>query len=655
MNRLYAIVGSAVVVGLVGIPAALAQTAVRTVSNGQGQRFVSAVSGTIEGTVADERGRPLPGVMVSALGVTSAIAVTDGRGRFSIPALPSGAYTVRAHLSGFAPSRRQVVDVRSASAAYFSITLQKTDLVAVSSAKSIPIPPPPPPKILSAGLVAGAELDPFLFDPLGMRDDSANGAEDRTEKAWRIRHLPRSVLKDTTEREAKAPENAGALEKEKDKGKTQGQPQGQPGTASAIARSMGAPARLLGDLPFTGQVNLMTSGSFDGNANVSSSDAVHGTAHFALAGPAGGFGDWSATVLTQADLGSWFLAGAFKNRAPSRNRYDVGFSYSTQRFASTTSVDRLGFDRTDVAGRAAGSIYGIGRLVLTPRVMLDYGGRYSRYDYLPGGLVSPSVMVTLVPLDRVRIRAGVSRRMLAPGAEEFLEPLTPGLWVPPERTFVGFAPMVPERTSQFEVALERDLAAGLVVAFRSFHQETTDQQMAFFSGVPAGDQRHYAIGNVGNLVAQGWSIGIAHHLLAGLQGSLAYEVTDARWMAGLAPGQELLVLGFVPRPATERLHDLTTSLEADVPFTATHVLVAARVNTGFAKRETDGLTTGLDSRFDFQVTQRLPFLDFTSAQWQVLVAVKNMFRETTRDSSVYDELLVIKPPTRLLGGFVVKF
>ena len=39
----------------------------------------------------------------------------------------------------------------------------------------------------------------------------------------------------------------------------------------------------------------------------------------------------------------------------------------------------------------------------------------------------------------------------------------------------------------------------------------------------------------------------------------------------------------------------------------------------------------------------------------MLVAVKNMFRDGARDSSVYDELLVVKPPTRVLGGFVVKF
>ena len=163
------------------------------------------------------------------------------------------------------------------------------------------------------------------------------------------------------------------------------------------------------------------------------------------------------------------------------------------------------------------------------------------------------------------------------------------------------------------------------------------------------------MGNAGDVFAQGWSVGISHHLLSRLRGSVAYEITDARWMQGAVPGQDLLLLGFRPRPQRERLHDVTTSLETDLPVTATHVYFAYRLNTAFAAAADEGIGPGLDSRFDVQVTQRLPFLDFTAARWQVLVAVKNMFRDGARDSSVYDELLVVKPPTRVLGGFVVKF
>ena len=37
-------------------------------------------------------------------------------------------------------------------------------------------------------------------------------------------------------------------------------------------------------------------------------------------------------------------------------------------------------------------------------------------------------------------------------------------------------------------------------------------------------------------------------------------------------------------------------------------------------------------------TQALPFLNFTGAQWEMLVAVRNLFKEDLFDGSVYDEI-----------------
>ena len=647
MNRLFTLVVSVAVAGLVGwSPTVLAQTgATRPVPDGQGRGL--ALSGSIEGRVVDERGVPLTGAMVSALGSTSVAAVTDQSGAFALRALPAGSYWVRAHMSGFAPSRRQLIEVSAAGSARYSVTLQRTAALPVAPGQ--PPPPPPPPKLIAAGLApVDLGFDPLAFDPLSGRDDPAGAAEDRTEKAWRIRHLPRSVLKTTTERSAaKAPEDSGA---------TVSPDSTQPRTTGAIARAVGAQARRLGDLPLTGQVNLMTSGSFDGVPSAWASDsAVRGTAYFTVAGPAWGYGDWSARVMTQSNLGSWFMSAAFRNRAPSRHLYSVGFAYSTQRVAPGVSFAPLGLDRTELAGRAAGSLYGVGRLVLSRRLTVDYGARYSRYDYLNGaGLFSPSVMVTLVPVKGFRVKAGAARHLLAPGAEEFMEPLTSVLWVPPERTFIGYSPMVPERTFRYEVALEHDLTPALMVSFKSSYQNTTDQQIAFF-GVPStGErQRHYGIGDAGDVVARGWSVGVTHHLLPRLQGSVAYEVTDARWLPA-EPGPDLLLVGYRPRPANERLRDLATSIETVLPVTATQVYVAYRLNTGFA-RFAGGAGAGLDSRFDVQVTQRLPSFGLSSAQWQILLAVKNLFRDTSRDGSVYDELFVVRPPTRILGGVMVRF
>jgi hypothetical protein len=651
MNRLCTLVGSTVVVGLVGsIPPASAQTAApRVAGDDSARRVARAVSGHIEGVVVDERGSPLPGALVSVLGSTSAMAVTDRRGSFVLSALPPGAYMVRAHLTGFAPSRRQVVDVRTSGASRFTLTMQRSGKAAGPVGAA-----PTQPRLLAASLGVDGLFEPAAADPspkpepAAAKPDSAakdDPADDHSERAWRLRHLPRSVLKDATERVKVDPATAGPDDTTK-------------ATSAAIARAMGTPVRFFNDLPLTGQVNFVTSGSFDGmSSSLSADSALRGTAYLGIGGPVSQYGDWSARVVTQADLGSWFLAGAFRSRATSRHFYDVGFSYSTQRFAAAPVGRWPLVDPAELGGRAAGVIYGVGRLVLSPRLSVEYGGRFSRYDYLSGpGLFSPSIAVTIVPIERLRVRAALSRRMLAPGAEEFLEPLTHGLWVPPDRTFVEITPARAERTNHFEVAVERDLPRSFVVAVRTFYQDTSDQQLAEFGRVPLGqDSLHYGVGNAGDVVTRGWSVGVTHSLLARVRGSVAYQMTSSSWSRPGVGGGELVVLGVVARPYGERLHDVATSVETDIPLTATHVFMTYRINTGFVRREAEAIRPGLDTRFDLQVTQPLPFLDFTSANWQVLVAVRNLFRETARDSSVYDELLVVRPPTRVVGGVVVRF
>ena len=54
------------------------------------------------------------------------------------------------------------------------------------------------------------------------------------------------------------------------------------------------------------------------------------------------------------------------------------------------------------------------------------------------------------------------------------------------------------------------------------------------------------------------------------------------------------------------------------------------------------------------MNQALPF-GIGGTQWEVLVGVRNLFRDPNHAGSVYDELLVVKPPKRVVGGFLVRF
>ena len=104
------------------------------ISHAQAQRTaVSAVVRTasvappsILGVVRDEHGLPVADVVVSALGSTTTIAVTDQNGRFEFPTLAPGPYQLRAHLAGYLAPRAQTVHVSAAAPATPTITLGRS-------------------------------------------------------------------------------------------------------------------------------------------------------------------------------------------------------------------------------------------------------------------------------------------------------------------------------------------------------------------------------------------------------------------------------------------------------------------------------------------------------------------------------------------------
>lgn len=651
MIRLRSLIGSAVVTVLVCLTAYAQVQPAESRSRGDewATRVARALSGSIEGVIQDEIGRPLSGAMVSALGAASGLAVTDRFGRFSLRSLPPGAYLVRAHLPGYIASRREIIQVRPSGPARFEASLRRVGL-----RNELGVPDTP--RVLAAGLVPSAR-DGSTETPTGTSEDAARSPadDDHSETAWRIRHLKRGVLKETTGQPAVA--DGGSL------------PDGRdwwllPDGVSVLARALGSSARaasaLFAGLPVSGEVNLLTTGTFDERDGFSAPDSLsRGVAYFSVGGPAWQHGDWSAQALvTQGDVGSWFLAGAYRRRSPSSHVWDVGFAYSTQRFAT-------GPGRHIMAGsegtRSAVALYAADIWAPSRHLSLDYGVRYSRFDYLEGfGLVSPRLRVTLKPAAGFRIQSAISQRMLAPGAEEFMQPLAVGLWVPPDRTFVDASRderLQPERARYYEVSVEHDIAAEYVISFRTFYEQVENQQFALFGSgflsVPGPTFGRYLVTSAGDFHARGWAVGLGNALSRHVRGSVSYEVATVDWMT--APDSALAPIWITQPGKVGRVHDLTTSVETEVPLTATRVFVIYRVNSAFAKPDRDVIKQVLEGRFDLQVTQPLPFLDFSSAQWQVLVAITNLFREAAADGSVYDELLVVRPPTRVVGGVLVRF
>jgi len=157
--------------------------------------IASIAAGSIQGTVQDEQGAPVAGATVSALGASSAFAVSDRAGHFEMRTLSPGPYLLRAHQAGFVASRGQVVDVRPSARASSSIALRH--VTAANTPATYPV--------LAAGIgaVADAPAPPAAVDPAGAANTSGTtGDDDHGELAWRLRHARRTILKDATVPEA---------------------------------------------------------------------------------------------------------------------------------------------------------------------------------------------------------------------------------------------------------------------------------------------------------------------------------------------------------------------------------------------------------------------------------------------------------------------
>ena len=634
MRKTPGLVAAAGVLVMLCVPHVLAAQALPSIP-----RLASLAPGGIQGLVMDEVGAPIVGAVVSALGSNSAFAVTDRSGHFELKGLPPGPYLIRAHLAGYVASRGQIVRVLPSTRSSSSIALRRATAVAAGST----------PTVMPASIAALPAPDPVAPKTDDASSSGSTSTSEPSEIAWRLSHARRSILKDVDQAIIASSASDG--------------PNGfvaPRGFEHAMESSARLASNFFTDTPFSGQLNILTTSSFDTPQDLFAARAflARSVANMAVGAPAGD-ADWTIRgAVTQGDISSWVMSGDYVTRVANRHRYDVGMSYSTQRYDGGNFAALK--DVTD-GSRNVGTLHAFDTFALTPQVLVTYGARYAYYDYLDeSSLVSPRVGVTLVPTDHLRLNALVSQRGLAPGAEEFVQPDT-GVWLPPQRTFSAVddrAPLTAEKTTHLELGVERDVAKTATVTIRTFRQHADDQLVTLFGvqqpGLPSATLGHYFVANNGAVDAVGYSAGFRAIVASRVRGSVEYTFARAAWAPGDDVGYLLMVSPSSVRSGDETIHDVSASLQADVPETSTRVLVLYRVSNGFVGRD-ETSRAGLDGRFDVQVRQSLPFLDFSSAKWEMLVTVRNFFHDATADQSIYDELLVVHPPKRVVGGLTLRF
>jgi hypothetical protein len=158
--------------------------------------------------------------------------------------------------------------------------------------------------------------------------------------------------------------------------------------------------------------------------------------------------------------------------------------------------------------------------------------------------------------------------------------------------------------------------------------------------------------------ASGCSVGLRAVLAGRVQSSFEYQLASAQLTPYGASNYLLLLEPSAEGSSTRRVQSFETRLETELPETATRILVLYRMSNGFARDPLSGDSSSrpaLDGRFDVQVRQSLPFMNFSNARWEMLLAVRNFFREAATEQSLYDELLVVHPPKRVVGGVALRF
>ena len=150
-------------------------------------------AGTIEGRVLDDRQSPVSGAMVSVVGRTTAAATTDRSGRYTLRELPYGPYILSVHSRGFYRLRGRTVQLVAGKVAVPEIQLARARKESdAGEPAAVAVQATQVTQLAGFGVEADTP-EPALPMPKG---ETTEAVSEDGETAWRVRHLPRSILKD---------------------------------------------------------------------------------------------------------------------------------------------------------------------------------------------------------------------------------------------------------------------------------------------------------------------------------------------------------------------------------------------------------------------------------------------------------------------------
>jgi hypothetical protein len=294
--------------------------------------------------------------------------------------------------------------------------------------------------------------------------------------------------------------------------------------------------------------------------------------------------------------------------------------------------------------RTSGALFVTDRWRLGERLATTAGARYTYVGFLPDSHHADAVLLVELRGDRrTLVRGSFTTRTLAPGGDLLtLSTLAASPAITWARLEDGLRP---SNTLRYEVGVDRRLGTGHVGA-QIFDEHTRDVMLTTFAGFTP------VVRNAGSASARGFGVTVGRRFGGFVDGSVTYSFGRARRSAAWAFSEA------GPSAASEEaaFHDVVARLETFIDGTDTRLAALYRLNAGTDEAlAAGGSRAATAARFDVQLTQGLPFLQpLTRADWEILLAVRNMFYEASQGGFL-DELAVQDPPTRVVGGISVRF
>ena len=580
----------------------------------------------IAGVVATQDGHPLPGALVSVFdaenGDGAQFAVTDEEGRFAVDDTGPGLYSLRAYLAGFLPSPRAQIRVQN-----------------------------------------GASIADTLLIQLAAATASQR-AGNLSELRWLLQRGRRNVLKER--QVAVSPADLTARLPRAFDAEWNDRPR---------FRALRA---IEGEFGF-----FAASGSSLGLAESRGADSGIAYTRFEL--PSTARGHWEAEArLMESAFASWAMNLSYEMDEFDGHQFAAGLGYQRHLYREMGGYRPAAAPIRPLAGlpgldpfhepQAAwdGAAWVADDFTLG-RARLNTGLTYRRFSYLDGhrGL-APRAVLEFEATPGVILRGGVAVRVDGPIGEDSgllsrvahadLLALDPG-W---------FRSLAAQRTTRYQAGAEIQLDENASVGARVFREDNNDQLLRSFESGPVGGG-HFDVSNAGSTRAHGFGLDWIRDLArvtAGLDlgGRVSWVVAVVEDRTGLESGPSPAPAAFAVPAAVPGsgllfgdravLNDLSAEVVAVLRPSGTRLNAATRWirHPGLhpirlAGENGDQVTT----RFDVELIQLIPFADWSGTEWELSVAIRDLFFRELGDRSLLDELAVARAPRRIVGGLAVRF